>query len=633
MLIKSADGLTTGDWTVRVQGKLLTEAVQQNYSIVVTAAGKVTSQSGLSVVSPTVLQQCQSVGSPSMAVYMSLWDMFDSDGWSSDDAYTIYNVNVSDVLLMTQKSYTEVSANTFTDHSDYETRAACLPTGCYIAQLELGSGTQQGTQFSIPQCDTFLAPLRYAQPFCVDEPSSYNESYTAADGSTKSRVVRAFPETACYRACDREAHISVSVILAEWGGTGWGGAYYAVHTMGSTDTDTSVPITSPWSRMNAIAAGTLEWDYSEREYLCLSNERDQALGSCYTIQLSIPDVSEFLPSLEFENAWFLTDGVHEDRSIPCPYMMKNNVSFGVICIEDTGDYGTVEFYFRNTTSLGQTPYSSYEEFDIYQSLDYDKYPVGKCRFPTTVSSASSPFAGYDYNAGAATPAPTAKPSAAPTSTKVPSKVPTTKPSYMPTSTPTHPPTYAPTRSPTRPPTAVPTASPTPEPTSLPTEIPTASPTTLPDSRNYSCFRECPNYPGDHAFAQLKYRACEFLMLDAYYLCGSYAISIGSCPIPSCMTDCAIEDYCYFGAGAATGCPMSLWSSGSDNSTAVKIYRECVASMRMAAAGSGSGGGDDATGSKSGGGTTDTGNDFGGDNKQDVSNGSTTVTLAVVFSGM
>lgn len=116
-------------------------------------------------------------------------------------------------------------------------------------------------------------------------------------------------------------------------------------------------------------------------------------------------------------------------------------------------------------------------------------------------------------------------------------------------------------------------TPTVAPTLLPTAVPTSA--TLYHDHDYQCLKDCSNYPGDDLFGTQPIPTCEFL-LNVYYLCDTYALATGACPIPSCASDCSVEDWCYFGAGTSRGCPFKLWQS---NDAAVsEVSQSCVSSL-------------------------------------------------------
>jgi hypothetical protein len=419
--------------------------------------------------------------------------------------------------------------------------------------------------------------------------------------------------------------------MAEAAGTGWGGAYYAVHAI-PTKPATALS-THVFSTTNAVAAGSLEWDYIEYEDICLSNQNNAALGACYTIQLSIPYGSEYLPSLNFEDAWFVEDAVgvsggspssststtfvpsmsHENRSAPCPYMMIKNVSFGLLCVEESGSYGNITFYWRNATWMGQVPYTNIAEFNKAQNAALNMTKIGVCRFPlTTVYNASSPFEEYITSlTGVPTVSPTAEPTGPPSPTASPTPLPSSIPVPLPTALPT-----------------ILTAAPTPVPTIQTTPAPTKAPVTH-YVRNFSCFRDCDYYPGDHLFQLMKSDACGFLMSDAFNPCGTFAISTASCPLNPCLSSCAIEDYCYYGAGAAAYCPALMWNKNKDNSTAVAIMNACIASMYAARISGSGGGGLSGNGTDTGSGASAGGQDA---VNSDMASKHLPITLIVVISG-
>ena len=70
---------------------------------------------------------------------------------------------------------------------------------------------------------------------------------------------------------------------------------------------------------------------------------------------------------------------------------------------------------------------------------------------------------------------------------------------------------------------------------------------------YECLQNCSNYPGLNSLSTMNRQACQFLNTEIFPLCSSYSIINGLCSKPSCASSCPNDDYCFFGANAATIC--------------------------------------------------------------------------------
>ena len=377
----------------------------------------------------------------------------------------------------------------------------CLPRGCYEASLFLGEKTKQSTFLSIPACGVFLAPMRSSQLFCVDS----KELLLHQNAST-------FNGQACRPMCEIAPHISFDMVLFEEQGGGWMGGYYAITPLVSVEA-------AQVGTVNAVAAGTLEWIFSRNESVCIPvgryghNKDLQALSSsdvsdakthvvspqCYSMQLSIPVMKlPVFPVIDVTKATFIHDGIlrkglnDTKKSYPCPFIFNINVTYGILCVDPLAGVGNVTFYGRKEATVGQTPLRSKPDLIAAYSID-PKLKIGSCSFP------------LKYSVGAVEKYLAAEPA----------------------------------------------------PTKYPIQLhPSAAPSMHEEQfvGNFSCLRSCKNYPNDADFHPVTSTACNFFLMDIFYLCSSFATAHGLCEMPACAASCKPKDYCYFGANVADNCP-------------------------------------------------------------------------------
>ena len=380
----------------------------------------------------------------------------------------------------------------------------CLPRGCYESSLSLGEKTKQSTSLSIPACGVFLAPLRTSQLFCVEDAVSSKELVSHQN-------VSSFKEHACRPMCEIAPHVSFDMVLFEEQGGGWMGGYYAITPLVSVEE-------AQVGTVNAVAAGTLEWIFGKNETVCIpvghyrhnplkvlsSSDTSDAkthvvTPQCFSMQLSIPIMKlPVYPMIEMTKAMFIHDGIPRDglndstKSYPCPFIFNLNVTYGILCVDPLAGMGNITYYGRKEALVGQTPIKSKSDVIAAYSID-PKLRVGSCSFP------------LKYSVGAVEKYLEAEPA----------------------------------------------------PTKYPIQLhPSAAPSVIVPEfvGNFSCLKSCKNYPNVADFNPVTPTACNFFIMDIFYLCSSFAIAHSLCEMPACAASCKPKDYCYFGANVANNCP-------------------------------------------------------------------------------
>ena len=530
-----------GDWTVRVQAKRLSEALTQNFSIALTAAGVVTSDGeGDTVVelyplSPALLQQCQATGArpnaePNKALEVSKWARGSTSGWSSSDYYSLYAVgSLEDPPIA--KAGQLVQQGYFTNYHSYAVDDICVTAGDYAISLRVGSKTKYGTQLSIAACDVFIAPLTPHQSFRV-EPAVL-QSNQPFNSSTLDAQVPVFPENACVSSCLAGRHVKLPLWLSEWeDGGGWSGTYYAVFRMPD---DPYTPLAAPdddeqdadsvYFAAYAQGGGSMEWGFEEFKEHCLplpsattvaqavtaddtaSIQRQSTMAGasalanaagtsssspiCYTVQLSVPSKMEKnfeYAELYFAGSYLIQDGVETDDY--CPYEMDADVTLARVCLSsafEASDSGSG----NDRAGEGDATLSIVTFYTQNTPVrDLGQGTVSWSTFVEAQAAENIAEVGSCSLRALVVNADTDTPTAAPTSA-----APSAAPTRAPTTTPTAAPSFTPV------PSGMPTADPTSaRPSALPTDIPTEAPVTAHPTTHTSTptFTAAPTVSPSHA---------------------------------------------------------------------------------------------------------------------------------------
>jgi hypothetical protein len=480
------------------------------------------------------------------------------DGWSSYDKYKITSDN------------SVIIESTMSLQDKYFLDTTCIQSGCYKAILELSTkhASKKGTYISIPQCnDLFLTSLHKEEFFCISN-----------DVTISSKSV------SCLSSCFNSAHVTISLLLFEGGGEGWSSNYYLID---SIKEDSHGKVTT-----SSVSAGTLEWDYSKNEDICLPISNTNGNRKCYLLQLYAEETL-YEPGIYFPNSIRIITGgevvdddpvtiSNDDNMIPnkdevqnlCPYSLeyKDNAIVSIICVDDELVKSTISFYYdKNGVDISR-------ELNLEWNNRLNRYVSDKLTHYGTCQTVTNDKTPTVFP----TPIPTSIPSDIPTSipsdipTSIPSDIPKSTPSYFPTSSPT---TVAPTSIPSSMP-SIPSSFPsqqpsvnnsifpTSSPSNLPSNLPSINPTSGPTiesilfiKNNYSCFSSCTNYDKLYDSTHLNGDLCFFLLADIYRGCNSYSISTGTCNRPNCTSKCSIDDWCHFAVEAVFICERKVtWIS-------------------------------------------------------------------------
>ena len=354
-----------GEWMVEVQAKRLTEALAQNYSIVITADGEVAAASSLVAISPALLEMCSvgsGGGSPRLEVEVAKWSRVAiTGGWTSSDYYSID----------TEQGSTSYHQNgSFTNNFLQEVDRQCLPAGCYRSSLHLSVANDiAGRQVSIPQCGVYLAPMSPVASFCIEEPVLVSIADFSSDPSD---TVPIFAENSCYSSCEMSDHIDLPLLLTEYlSGAGWSGHYYAIM---------KVPQDDPYNNelnsfsLNSFGATNMEWGFEHVENQCLP-----AVDACYVMQLSISTAIKDRSNDDIEDPEIY---FFDSDSTLCETSLSIDATLAKICIStsDAPDgYATVDVNFFNqrnyALNFGQQASMTWNTFvasqDMYNIVDVD----------------------------------------------------------------------------------------------------------------------------------------------------------------------------------------------------------------------------------------------------------------------
>lgn len=556
------ENVITGDWKVHIQSKILLQNETQSFSLVITADGEVdiTNPHLKQDINPLNIDQCtyeNNAISKNIRLDVSLWSMARWDGWSSKDKYTL-----------TATDNSTIHQATMSLQDKYYLDTTCIQSGCYKANLVLSTSSVLGTYMSIPQCNNlYLTSLHKQQEFCINNDLTSNSN-----------------SVTCKSSCFNSAHVIIPMLLFEGGGEGWSSNYYLIDTINE---DTNGLVTT-----SSISAGTLEWDFSKNDDICLpiSNTID-ITRKCYLIQLNfvepLYDPGIFFPNSKIlitDDASIVDDPVtisNDDNMIPnkdevqnlCPYNLgfHNNATVAIICVDDELNKSNISFYYDNN-GLDIS-----RQLNLYWDSSNDRYVSNKLTHYGTCQTVTN------NKTPTSTPTvfPTEKPTLLPTTipTAIPSDIPTFVPTaVLPTSIPTSIPSV-PSSSPSKQPTVKFLLFPTSSPSNLPSNLPTSSPSSVPHvaptsypshgpilfkNNNLTCFNACNNYDKLYDVTQLNDQLCFFLLSDIYRGCNSYSISTGTCNRPICARECSMEDWCYFATEAVFMCERQVdWISSNN----------------------------------------------------------------------
>jgi len=435
--------------------------------------------------------------------------------------------------------------------------------------------------------------------FCTDA-----SSITPTTAAITTSLSQEEKGGSCIDSCRQKDHVLVSTLMAEGGGAGWVGAYYSVRPFPFVSTHKSF--------FEPAAAGTLEWGFEEVRQFCLpmvhdttatvkeeeeglegeeaSNDRNkfsdlgQEPSRCFMVQLTVPSGVEDLYPMMFFDADLLKP-THDasvapfelvynkktNKTVPCPFGLVPNVTFASICLTEkepkqqnsTSNTNTITFFgSRNnsaTSSLGQHVVS-WKDYQAAVSMS-NLFSIGACRIAV------------DYQYSASSSSSSSAPSTGPT--PFPS-TPISAPSSL-TDEPTifH---IMPVPIPPTAPSSQSTFSPTP--TALAPIKDVDLPHRVFGSHDASCFEPC---LGVADFVLLLSTglnsACDYFMSTLFLHCGTFDLSHGLCPRPECARACSNDDWCFFGAGTATMCPISSAASTSyfSNIESQVVQAACVKS--------------------------------------------------------
>ena len=180
------------------------------------------------------------------------------------------------------------------------------------------------------------------------------------------------------------------------------------------------------------------------------------------------------------------------------YFMRVNCNRYFSCFSFIIITGNITFYRRSSSLVGQSPLTSNDQFDSAYTLR-NTIEIGSCGFPISYQEGVYPFniSGHHIRE------------------------------------------------------IVPTSSPIKK-----SHSPSPSVIIANDEKkvyNYECLKTCPVYPGLNSLKVMNRQACDFLNTEIFSVCSSYSIINALCQIPLCASSCEINDYCFFGANAATIC--------------------------------------------------------------------------------
>eukprot|EP01032_Pedospumella_encystans_P012778 gene12778-14757_t len=622
-----------GTWTVRVQSKRLTQALTQNFALVIITQGSIVPAADVAPLSPALLLECHiSTGTPSNTPLVSLeitkLSKLVNTGWSASDSYSIVSKDPASEFA---------DSGRFTNVHPFEVDKACVPAGCYTARLNVNSTSSKlGSQMSIPECGVYLSPMTPQQDFCIDPPVA------RLDGTT-AEAVPVFAANTCFSTCESAEHVMLPLYLAElYEGAGWAGTYYTIQREYST----LPPGYEASFAANSAGSGSMDWGFEEIVEHCLP-----AADACYAMQLSIPAIT-VTKDMEYPVVYMI-DTVVPGTTRECPFELNTTVTLAKFCLSTSGSTttGTVTYYTQagNVYDLGQAK-TSWSDFSKTQAASR-LTKVGTCsismhtvtppsKMPSQSPTKEPTMAPSLKPVISPTCVPTAMPSAPPTMdpsvtpsanpSVLPSVKPTVDPSVPPSAAPTILPSEAPTRFPTYAPsfadfvptpgpsidptvlptvipsippsafpteapsvapsvtaTAVPTATPSAIMTNPPTNVPVAAPSAQPSqpvaesllriygNTSFSCLSDCAGYPGPEGLVNDMEATCYFL-LDVFHLCSTYAVAYGLCERPACAADCSMQEWCCFGGGTVVSCPEMLWKGQSTD--AMRIVDQCVTSV-------------------------------------------------------
>ena len=406
-----------GEWTLKVQSKLLTQTQRQKYALVVKSNGHIDSITE-SDLSPSFFGHCNNLATnqeASLYTHVSLFDMVGVDGWASGNYFKLVKI----VDNQERGDDSIILSGSLGSGLEYDFKSVCLSPGSYYIELVMeAAGKDDGIQLEIAQCEgLYLGPLANKQYFRVSSKEvTYSEEppklFRTGSCTLEHSTTAEFPSL---------SSMMINVTLFEGGGAGWSGAYYSIHSYGTyphlvggcTSTRYGCCADGVTAKLHfdgtncnddnygasGLFAGSLEWGYmkqsqisvdflemeisssSSAPYIRIAEDDSTVITTngnlCFLTMLSVPVTAlpELNPIMAFDDAVTVKS---DSTAEICAYNLDLDTPIVLICPDIYNNSIDLTFYensYISTNDFGQSKTS----WDVMNRNVFDSsVAVGKC---------------------------------------------------------------------------------------------------------------------------------------------------------------------------------------------------------------------------------------------------------------